>query len=454
MMTGPNDGVATEAAPTLTLLGSAEPQGLRHLAGRLATRLAEGRTPAEVAAAAVPESGAPPAGPYVLAAVAATRVKLTAELRAAADGVPSANLVFGERAAGDSAADERGPVWCFGGHGGQWPGMGRDLLRKASPFARAFDEVDDVIAAEGGFSVRRLLEGGDPDLFDRIDLIQPTVFAYQVALATWLTEARAEPPAVVVGHSLGELAAAAFSGALSLPDAVRVVCLRSRLLERTRGRGAMVSVGAPVHQIQPHLAASGRLSVAVYAAPAETVLAGEGADVDALVSRLEPAGVRCRRVRIDAASHSHLVDDVLGEFEAGLAGIRPRPPRVQWVSTVTAEPGSTEPATMGGDRAADAGYWVRNLRQPVRLVQAVRSLAARGHGAFVEIGPHGLLTAPIQQTLAGTGNRRVLVLGACRRGVAERLSVMRTLGALWVGGVGAELPALTAIGPVIRLQAR
>ena len=437
--TEPEDPSALGPAPLLLMLGAADGSQLAALAGDLSSGLAAGR---ELPHAATVRGL--PRGPELLAVTAADKFRLSRTLREFAQGGSPANTALGRR----EAEPRRNAVWCFSGHGGQWPGMGRELLLSAPVFSETVDEIDALVFAEAGFGVRRILIDGDPTQFERIDRIQPVTFAYQVALARWMLAAGMRPGAVL-GHSVGEVAAAHISGMLALPDAVRVICLRSRLLARSSGeRGAMVSVALPAEEVARCIApAEGRLSVAVHAGPAETVVAGDADDVDQLILELEPVGVRCRRVRIDAASHSHLVDGVLEELRHGTADIRIERPHIPWVSTVVPGPDGESGAP------ADAEYWVRNLRGPVRLLQAVTDLARDGHRTFLEIGPHGLLISSVRDTLAALGIRDARLLGTCRRQTSERLSVLKAVGALLASGVAMDLPAATRLGRTYGVQA-
>ncbi|MFD7068320.1 acyltransferase domain-containing protein [Streptomyces sp. NPDC059913] len=425
----PESASAPDSGPLLLVLGAADESGLKRLAAEPGIEGRQGRVRA-------------PEGPEFLAVAAADHTRAGRVLGEFARGVPSAQLVRGRRDTGGDA------VWCFGGHGGQWPGMGRELLDSAPVFGETIDEIDALMTGRAGCGVRSLLTGSEPAEFERIERVQPATFAYQVALAKWLRSVGLRP-AAVVGHSVGEIAASHISGALSLPDAVRVICLRSELLARSAGgRGAMASIGLPAPEVEEHLAAvGGRLSVAVHASPHETVVTGDAGPLDRLVTVLEGSGVRCRRVHIDAASHSHLVDGVLEELRAGAAAVRAGRPDVPWISTVAADEHTRQMVP------GDAAYWVRNLRGPVRFRQAVTELADRGHRTFLEIGPHGVLTSSIRDTLTGLGIRNGRILGTCRRGASERLGALRTVGALHVAGAEVDFAELGGVGRAVCVQA-
>src|SRR5690606_4305483 len=196
----------------------------------------------------------------------------------------------------------------------------------------------------------------------------------------------------VVGHSMGEVAAAHAAGALDLADATAVICRRSALLRRISGKGAMAVVDLPADDaeaaIAPHAAS---LSVAVSNSARSTGVAGDPDVLDDLLARLQEQGVFCRKVNVDVAPHSPQVDPLPGEPRAALADIAPRPPTTVFRSTVTGE-------ALVGDELTGA-YWAANLRRPVRFGDAIRELASAAPTAFVEISPHPLLAAPIDDTV-------------------------------------------------------
>ncbi|MBZ4323954.1 acyltransferase domain-containing protein, partial [Streptomyces huiliensis] len=353
-------------------------------------------------------------------------------------------------------------AWCFGGHGGQWPGMGRALARWSPVAAGVFAELDGLLPGGVTGPLARPPGGGD----EGPDVVQPLIFAVQVATARWLLSLGLRP-AAVVGHSLGEVAAAHVAGVLTLPEAARVVAVRSRLLARAARGGAMATVGLDRHTVAQRCAATpGTVVVAAHSAPRETVVTGAADAVGALVGALEAEGVRCRTIRIDAASHSPFVDGVLPELRAALAGLAPAAPRVPWVSTVDAGPeppgagtgtssdtgtksdaGTTsDPGTASGtETTSDSGtadYWARNLRRPVRFTQAVSALAARGVRAFVEVGPHPVLARPLRDTLRAEGVAAPLVAASGHRGTPEPVALPRLLGALYCRGL--DVPGLPA----------
>ncbi|GDY59093.1 hypothetical protein SVIO_097160 [Streptomyces violaceusniger] len=277
------------------------------------------------------------------------------------------------------AAVSRRPVWVFSGQGSQWPGMGRRLLETEPVFADALAEADALIAAESGFSVLDIVRRGAP--VTGCGRVQPVLFALQTALAaTW--RAHGVEPAGVIGHSMGEVAAAVVAGALSLADGAKVICRRSALLTRVAGNGAMATVGLGADEVQAELDSGGAaeaVTVAVMAAPGSTVVAGDTAHVERLVAGWQARSVPAAPIAVDVASHSPQVDPLLADLRTALADLEPRRPDVPFYTTALDDP-HTPPAF-------DADYWCANLRHPVRFSAAVAAAAADRHLVYVEISP-------------------------------------------------------------------
>ena len=222
--------------------------------------------------------------------------------------------------------DDRGPVWVFSGQGSQWAGMGAELLAKEPVFAATIAEMEPVIAKESGFSVTEALSA--PEMVTGIDRVQPTIFAMQVALAATMKSYGVRPGAVI-GHSLGEAAAAVVAGALSLEDGLRVICRRSRLMSRIAGSGAMASVELPGQQVLSELSIRGVSDVvlSVVASPTSTVVGGDTQAIRDLVAAWQEQDVMAREVAVDVASHSPQVDPILDELVEVLADLKPTAPR-------------------------------------------------------------------------------------------------------------------------------
>ncbi|MFF0061327.1 SDR family NAD(P)-dependent oxidoreductase [Streptomyces sp. NPDC005279] len=366
-----------------------------------------------------------------LGAVAASRGELIHALRSFTAGQAHPGVVSGAVAAGVS----RRPVWVFSGHGSQWPGMGRTLLEHEPVFAAALAEADELIAAEAGFSVLDMVHSGEP--VTRCARVQPLLFAMQIALAA-LWRAYGIEPAAIVGHSMGEVAAAVTAGVLTLGDGVRVICRRSTLLTRIAGAGAMATVGLDCATVEGELiaaGATGSVSVAVLAAPGSTVVAGERAEVERLVAAWDLRGIPAHLIAVDVASHSPQVDPLLADLAAALAGLTPRQPQVPFYSTVLPDP--------RGIPDFDAAYWCANLRRPVRFTDAIGAAAADRHNVYVEVSPNPVVTRSITDSLPGLIDNPV-VLPTLRRGESEPATFRTQLAALHCAGVNVDWSQLYA----------
>ncbi|MHB9857128.1 type I polyketide synthase [Streptomyces sp. YIM S03343] len=330
-------------------------------------------------------------------------------------------------------AARRGTVWVFPGQGGQWAGMGRQLLAQDPAFAAAVEEIDPLVRHEAGFSVRQLLaEGADPDA--DLARAQPMIFTVQVALArTW--RAHGLEPAAVIGHSMGEIAAAVVAGALPLPDAVRVICRRSHLAATSpAGKGAMALVELPAEQAAERLARYDDVSVAVLAGPQSTVVSGAAATVDRLVAAWEEEGLLARRIKgVTFASHSPRMDALLPELRSSLGELHPKSPAITFYSTVTENPRA--------EVRLDTEYWAANLRRPVRFADAVAAAVADGHRLFVEVSPHPTSEPQIVASAAAAGVNDVRVVPSLRRDEPEPLTFLTHLGLLHCLGAPVRLPA-------------
>jgi acyl transferase domain-containing protein len=289
--------------------------------------------------------------------------------------------------------------------------------------------------------VEQLALDADAARLDELDVLQPTMISLQIALAA-LWRSWGVTPDAVVGHSMGEIAAAHIAGALTLRDAMMVGCRRSALLRRIAGKGALaVTELSPAEAHAVAGASGGGISVAGENSPRSTVLAGDTRSLSALVEELDRRDVYCRVIRGTVASHSHYVEELREDLHTALSALEPTPTRVPMYSTVTSEP---VPGTSLG-----AAYWMRNLREPVRLSAAVGNLLAAGHEVFVEISTHPVLLGPIRQTLEHEERQGWLLASGRRR--TERRSMVSSLGTLYVCGREPNWPALSPAGAPVAL---
>nr|WP_051342127.1 type I polyketide synthase [Pseudonocardia spinosispora] len=314
-----------------------------------------------------------------------SRAELRAGVRAVAEGTPDTPITSGTVISGVVRPKTKGKVvFVFPGQGSQWAGMAVELLESSPTFAQRLAECDRALAPWVSWSVVDVLHAPeDSPLWQRVDVIQPLLFAVMVALAA-LWRAHGVQPDAVVGSSQGEIAAACVAGVLSLDDAAQVVALRSRTLGRLSGTGAMASVALSVDDLGERSAMrSGALSVAAVNGARSTVVSGSAAALDDLLAECAADHVWVRRIPVDYASHSAHVEPVRDALLDDLAGITPKTADIAFYSTVNAAPMVTE--------RLDAEYWYRNLRETVELARTVERLAADGHHIFVECSPHPVL---------------------------------------------------------------
>ena len=338
---------------------------------------------------------------------AGDREQAVAGLAALAAGVAGPGVVLPHEGSCGS-----GTVFVYSGQGSQWVGMGRQLLADEPAFSAAVAEVEPIFVEQTGFSLTEVLSGGAPVV--GIDRIQPVLVGVQVAL-TELWRAYGVTPDAVIGHSMGEVSAAVVAGALSLAEGLRVITVRSALMSRLAGAGAMALVELDAAGTEALLASYPEVSVAVHASPRQTVIAGPPEAVDAVIAVVAASDRLARRVEVDVASHHRTVDPILPELRAALADLAPQPPAIPMVSTVT------------GDHSprCDADYWVANLRTPVRFAEAIAAAGA-AHSIFVEISPHPLLTHAITENLADVHHH---ALGTLTRDTPDTLTFHTNLNA-------------------------
>ena len=375
-----------------------------------------------------------------LAVVADSPATLTRELEAQLAGTPSPACPSGHARAG-------GPgrlVFVFPGQGGQWLGMGRDLLDGAPAFRASIEAWDRAYRRHADWSLLEVLRDpqGEGGRLERLSVLQPVLVALQIALVDLLADHGVVPDAVL-GQSLGEIAAAAVAGVLSRDEVARLACRRGAAIERVAGKGAMGLVALAENEIGEALAsAGGRVEIAGQNGPATTLIAGDRAPLLALLRGLEARGVFARPLDVDFASHCFHMDPLLGDFAAQLGELAPRRELIPFYSSVE---GGVAPG-----RALDTAYWLRNLRQRVRFTDAMRGALEHAETTFVEISPHPTLARPIGEIAAALGKSARPLPTLCR-GQSGHEAVLRLLGALFVTGHPVSMERLHPHGRSVRL---
>ncbi len=323
-----------------------------------------------------------------------------------------------------SAHTTGGVVFVFPGQGSQWLGMGRELTESSPVFAAEMSRCAEAFAEFVDWSLLDVVNGvpGSPDI-DRVDVIQPVLFAIMVSLAGLWRSVGVVPDAVI-GHSQGEIAAAYVAGALSLQDAARIVLLRSMALTEVAGTGTMVSVIAPVDVVRAKLEESKTLAVAAVNNPSTTVVSGPYAEVEEFLAGCEADGIKFRRIAVDYASHSPQMELLRERVLASLADVAPRSSTIPFYSTVTGALLDTAELT--------ADYWYESMRETVCFEKATRAAMKDKHGFFVEVSAHPVLTVGLEETCETVG--AATIVGTLRRGEGGLERFVRSAAELQVSG--------------------
>lgn len=341
------------------------------------------------------------------------REQLSEAARGLAAGVPGSGVVIGR------AGKPGTTVFVFPGQGSQYLNMGRELHHRFPAFAAAFDAVVDALDPHLTLPLRQVIWGQDQTLLQNTEFAQPGLFAVQLAMAALLRSWGVEPE-VLLGHSVGEVAAAQLAGVLSLPDAARLVAVRGRLMAGLPAGGAMVAAQIGEAEVTPLLGES--VSVAAVNAPDSVVLSGPEAAVGAVVKRLVAQGRRVHRLAVSHAFHSALMEPMLEDFVSALADLTASEPRISLISNLTGE--------LAGTGYGSAQYWVEHARKPVRFAAGMHTAAKLGVGVFVEVGPAAGLTA--DQDIS------VVTL---TEGLAEPEAALTAAARMFTRGVHVEWPA-------------
>ncbi len=325
------------------------------------------------------------------------------------------------------ASSRPGIAFLFTGQGSQYDGMARTLYQSQATFRRAFDRVAEAVRGELERPLAEVLYGGrDGRALQDSTYAQPALFAIEYALAeTW--RGWGVEPLVVVGHSIGEYAAACVAGVLSVEAASKLVAARGRLMHSLPAGGAMAAVAAGATRVEAAIAHAGACEVAIAAvnAPESVVISGAEPALLAVMKMLDADGVHAQRLDVTNAFHSPLVDPILDTFESVAREIEYAAPRIPWISTLTGEP------VLG---AVDGAYWRRQIRGTVRFADAVSVLRSRGTDLAVEMGPVPVLTGLARQC----GIDRPGWVGSLRKGRDDWEELLTALGTLYVNGAGVD----------------
>lgn len=367
------------------------------------------------------------------AVFAADREQLVARLRELAGsgtGSPTGSVL---------PAAAAGLVWVFSGHGSQWTGMARELLTGDRSFAEVMAALEPIFLQEMGVSLREKILDDSPQ---PVDVIQPMIFAVQVGLAaSW--RSHGVRPDAVIGHSVGEIAAAVTAGMLSLEHGARLVCRRSVLLRQVLGRGALAMVNLSPEEAESLLGERTDVVVAVAASPGSAVIAGDIPAVAELSEQWREQGLAVRPVDTDVAFHSPQMDPLLDALAAAAADLEPMAAEIAIYSTALADPRS--------DAVRDGRYWAANLRGQVRFAQAVTAAIEDGYRLFVEISAHPVVEHSVTEAFEALGVEDAYVAHSLRRNRPEREELLTNLGLMYCHGAGVDWSAMWSDGNLAEL---
>ena len=322
-----------------------------------------------------------------------------------------------------SAAGNPGSVWVFSGHGAQWKEMGQNLLSNPV-FCEAITSIETVVQIEAGFSVVQALKEGDIESSDKVQIL---TYVMQIGLVAVL-KSKGISPEAVIGHSVGEIAAAVVADALTIREGALIVCKRSALYRRVMGRGAMVLVSLPFAEIQSELGEGNDIVAAIDSSPSSCVVSGLSDVVGKFAVDGKARGMKVAKVKTDIAFHSPSLNELVEPLSDSLANIlEPRCPSLKLYSTSLCDPNS--------QNLRDTEYWTNNMIKPVLLTQAITAAAADGFKIFLEISTHPIVSHSIEETLLSTSLEECAVFPTMKRGEPAELSILHSVASLHCVGV-------------------
>ncbi|HEX8689632.1 MAG TPA: SDR family NAD(P)-dependent oxidoreductase, partial [Solirubrobacterales bacterium] len=348
------------------------------------------------------------------------RGELLGALRSLSQGESAANLI-------EATAKPTKLAYLFSGQGSQRPGMGKELYRSHPAYAAAYDEVCEALDRELGLSLKEIVFSEEEEAAKRLDhtsLAQPAIFATEVALARALASQGLEPD-LLVGHSIGEIAAAHVSGVLSLQDAAKLIGSRATLMGALPAGGAMLAVSASEQEAEA--AIEGReaeIAIAAVNSPSSVVLSGEEEAIEVARAHFQERGKRTKRLSVSHAFHSPLMEPMLQEFAQVAKSLTYDEPKVPIVSNLSGE-------ILTPSQATDPAYWVAQVREPVRFATATETLAELGALTFIEIGPEPVLTAMASETLEG---KEAALIPTLRSGHSEPEALAKAIASAHASG--------------------
>ncbi len=338
----------------------------------------------------------------------------------------TAETCIQDSSAAQTIKDTTSPVFVFSGQGSQWCGMGRRLFETEPVFRDVIEQANRIAKEHAGLSlIDEIFAPEDKSRLTETQIVQPAITAIQIALAA-LWRSWGIQPSMVVGHSIGEIAAACCAGVLTLEDAIHVAWHRGRVMQRASGNGKMAAIGLPEDRLREFLPDDpNRICIAAFNSPKSTVISGVPDDMSAVCKRLESDGARVTFLRGDYAFHSPQMDICLSDIKENISGIHPNTNDIPIISTVTGT------FADGSDFSSD--YWLKNVREPVQFQKAIYCAIQSGVKTFLEIGPHPVLSLNILECFENRQDKP-LVLPSLRRGQNEINTIYNSLGTLYVNG--------------------